>query len=146
MTLLAPPRPVPGSAPRNGLPWKPYHYNGDGTDTLTPDIDAMPLELFSEPNHSHHPLAGPGEPQPHGTVAAYRRHRRRGEKPCEECREAENARCRVYNSTRRKPAAQVVHASANGYPRCGRPRARNVAGPGEEVTCGLCLAYTGGAA
>ena len=143
MTLLTPPRPMLGSVPRNGLTWKPYRYQGTGTDMLTPDIDAMPLEAFAKPSPSHHPLVGPGEMQPCGTVAAYRRHRRRGEKPCDACREAENARSRAYNSTRRKPAAQVVHASQNGYPRCGRSRARNVAGPGEEVTCGLCLAYGG---
>jgi hypothetical protein len=30
----------------------------------------------------------PRELQPHGTVAAYRRHRRAGEAPCEACRVA----------------------------------------------------------
>ena len=30
----------------------------------------------------------PREPKPHGTVAAYRRHQRAGEQPCEPCRQA----------------------------------------------------------
>jgi hypothetical protein len=30
--------------------------------------------------------------RPHGTPAAYRRHYRRGEKPCEACRQAESRR------------------------------------------------------
>lgn len=30
----------------------------------------------------------PREPKPHGTVAAYRRHERHGEQPCQACRKA----------------------------------------------------------
>jgi len=30
-------RPVPGVT-RNGLPWKPYAYRGEGADTLTPEL------------------------------------------------------------------------------------------------------------
>ena len=34
---------------------------------------------------------GPAPTQPHGTLAAYRRHRRRDETPCDACRLAYNA-------------------------------------------------------
>ena len=41
----------------------------------------------------------PRELAPHGTVAAYRRHRRAGETPCDPCREAERRRqARLYEA------------------------------------------------
>lgn len=138
MSVQTLPRPAPGT--RNGLPWKPYVYRGTGEDALTAFIDDWPDEDVAVPV----PAA-----EAHGTVAGYRRHRRRGEKPCEPCRLAENARSAEYSAHRRKPKAQAVHAPAREsapYPRCGRPRARRIAGPGEEVTCGLCLIIAGSAA
>lgn len=45
----------------------------------------------------------PGRPvtQPCGTVAAYRRHRKAGEQPCEPCREAWNELQRVQYQARK---------------------------------------------
>jgi hypothetical protein len=43
----------------------------------------------------------PREPQPHGTLAAYRRHQRHGEPPCEECRAAERQRQRKLYERRK---------------------------------------------
>lgn len=42
--------------------------------------------------------------RPHGTVAAYRRHYRHGEEPCESCRQAK-ARAQADYRDRRKRAA-----------------------------------------
>lgn len=85
---------------RNGLPWKPYTYRGTGQDTVTAGIDfAVP----PEPAHR-----GRRPARPCGTTAAYKRHIRRGEKPCEECRQAEKRRHAdwpgrdAYNEARRQ--------------------------------------------
>lgn len=45
----------------------------------------------------------PGRPatQPCGTTAAYRRHERRGEPPCQPCRDAEAERQRALYARRR---------------------------------------------
>ena len=43
--------------------------------------------------------------EPCGTLAAYRRHSRRGEKPCDACREARNAANRVRTWRRAKSEA-----------------------------------------
>lgn len=43
----------------------------------------------------------PRDPAPCGTYAAYRRHKRRGEQPCDACREAYNERQRENYRRRR---------------------------------------------
>ena len=48
--------------------------------------------------------------EPHGTVAAYRRHYRRGQKPCQLCREAESA----DNKRRRLARKENGNASSAG--------------------------------
>jgi hypothetical protein len=54
-------------------------------------------------NHRH------SEPQPCGTVGAYSRHRRNGERPCEACRAAVRAYNREYEQRRRElPPAPPV--------------------------------------
>lgn len=45
--------------------------------------------------------------KPHGTLAAYRRHNRRGEKPCRPCREAHNAYNREWMRARRRAEAEA---------------------------------------
>ena len=54
----------------------------------------------------------PFELKPCGTDAAYRRHRRHGEKPCDTCREAHNARKR---KTDRGPRLPAPHGTASKY-------------------------------
>ena len=75
-------RPEPGSMPRNALPVRLYAYRGTGRDELTAFMDDEP-ETFP-----------PGRPvsQPCGTPAAYKRHLRHGETPCDDCRQAERVR------------------------------------------------------
>lgn len=54
---------------------------------------------------------GRGRPaiQPHGTHAAYRRHRYAGEEPCQECREAVSERNRRhYQQRKARQAAAMV--------------------------------------
>lgn len=50
--------------------------------------------------------------KPCGTLAAYRRHLRHGEQPCDECREENNARRRKPGGKPRKPAE---HGSSRMY-------------------------------
>jgi hypothetical protein len=52
--------------------------------------------------------------KPCGTPAAYRRHLRHGEKPCDECREAENSRNRVPGG---KPFQPAQHGTISKYHR-----------------------------
>ena len=65
----------------NGAPeFRPYTYRGTGQDTLTAWMDSR----------SYTPR-GPSAGmilKPCGTVAAYKRHRRRGEMACPACAEA----------------------------------------------------------
>jgi len=79
--------------------------------------------------------------KPHGTLAAYRRHFRRGEKPCPACRRANAAVQR-----QKREAAMAVHFGYvpelfAAHPSCGH---REDAGPLKltsdpaEVTCGVC--------
>ena len=90
-------RTMPGTVPRNGLPWKPYEYHGTGTDTLTPpDYAALLDEIERQETERQHAVmtwasaarAGRVPLQPCGTTAAYQRHMRRHEEPCWPCREA----------------------------------------------------------
>jgi len=81
--------------------------------------------------------------RPHGTLAAARRHYRRGEAACEACRQAEAdaRRDRVAAGWVRPPRVGHVHAVPGGAVKalCGI-RARNTTDLLHEVTCGLCLA------
>lgn len=43
----------------------------------------------------------PRELQPHGTVAAYQRHKKHDEKPCRECMDAWNEEMRRYKAQRK---------------------------------------------
>lgn len=45
---------------------------------------------------------GPAPTQPHGTLAAARRHERAGEPLCEPCRAARNAAARRYYESRKR--------------------------------------------
>ena len=88
-------RPVPSTAPLNGLPgWKPYVYRGTGSDTLTAFMD--------EPESQFENLPGGRPLAPCGTPGAYRRHYRRGEPVDEECRQAG---CRDKTDRNRKRRA-----------------------------------------
>jgi hypothetical protein len=57
--------------------------------------------------------------KPHGTLAAYRRHERAGEKPCDACREFYNRQRRENSPVRlAEQALQELHASmGEGYVR-----------------------------
>ena len=89
-------RAMPGTTPRNGLPFKPYAYSGGDTDTLTPpELQAQLDEQF-----------GPDEPEwPHGTRWQYRRGCR-----CRGCRDAESVRRSRYRRYR-----QLSKCGACGY-------------------------------
>lgn len=81
------PQLMPGTAFRNGLPpLKPYVYRGTGQDELTAWMD----ELEDEAPAPRGRVAS----SPCGTSAAYRRHRRRGERACAACLAAERSRAR----------------------------------------------------
>jgi len=43
--------------------------------------------------------------RPHGTAAAYRRHHRRGEKPCESCRQFKARDMQDWKARKREAAA-----------------------------------------
>lgn len=47
-------------------------------------------EFINDPSRFHTDSGGGYKLQPHGTLAAYRRHYRRGEKPCTACKSAFN--------------------------------------------------------
>lgn len=80
MTLLTPPRPVPGSVPRNGLPWKPYRCQGTGKDVLTAFMDD---ECWCA-----------------GDISAYNAHLRLGEPTCARSRAANAAANRRQHAAR----------------------------------------------
>lgn len=46
--------------------------------------------------------------KPHGTIAAHRRHYRRGELPCESCRQAACRNAADYRERRLKAAAEAA--------------------------------------
>jgi hypothetical protein len=59
---------------------------------------------------------------PHGTLAAYKRHRRRGESPCDACRAVRNAdQRRLYGAARRDLGAPsnalAPHGTTSAYKR-----------------------------
>lgn len=84
-------------------------------------------------------MTAPWARRPHGTTAAYKRHYRIGEKPCESCSQA-NALARAEQ----RASTAAVHADrGNGTTRCGRSRVRLAAVP-SEVTCRHCKAITEG--
>jgi hypothetical protein len=66
----------------------------------------------------------PGYLKPHGTIAAYRRHYRLGEKPCEPCRQAESRRHADRSPEQRHAyylaslPAPIVHLG-RAIPACG---------------------------
>ena len=57
----------------------------------------------------------PRELKPHGTVAAYYRHWRRGESACEPCRSAIAADRREQRKRNRKPRPVVECGTTSGY-------------------------------
>ena len=72
---------IPGGAELNGLPWKPYRYQGTGEDTLTAFMDAEPV-------------------WPCGTPLGYSRHKNKREPKCQDCIDA-------YNRMRREQYAEA---------------------------------------
>lgn len=86
----------PGLVPyRNDLTVRFYVYNGTGADELTPELDEVPDDPRAAVDRKGRDLA------PHGTAAAYRRHYKHGEKPCEPCRVAGNIDRAERNERRR---------------------------------------------
>lgn len=59
-----------------------------------------------------HTGRGPAATQPCGTPAAYRRHKRRGEQPCPECREVYNRAASITKAARREARRAVKAAAA----------------------------------
>jgi len=93
-------RPMPGTVPRNGLPWpKPYAYRGCGVDTLTPELGDD--ELFA-PVDTSCPCGG--------TTYGYRQHLKAGEKPCPASRDTVN----IYERERHRQKA-LSRCSGCGY-------------------------------
>lgn len=96
---------LPGAPVRNGLPFRPYRYQGTGADVLTPFLDDEPGDQDARDLE-----AGL---KPHGTPAAYRRHRRRGEPACRACLDGEAERQReakgspAYAARRREKYADA---------------------------------------
>lgn len=87
----------------NGIPWQPYTYRGTGQDTLTAWMDNLPERTLRHPG-------GFRIPKPCGTTAAYQRHRRKGERPCDACLEAmrleyQHSQRRETRNARRREAA-----------------------------------------
>lgn len=124
-------RPAPAVVIPNGLTWKPYVYRGRGYDVLTPHLG----DPFEDPYEDEAPRAGRRAAAPCGTTAAYARHVRHGEKPCEPCADAERDR-------RFERAQTALHRDlGNGSPRCGATAKRELrmAKPGEDVTCSRCI-------
>lgn len=99
---------------RNGLPFRPYVYQGTGKDTLTPaELQAL-LDLDPDlPDRPGRNL------RPCGTEAAYRRHLRLEGKPvlCELCLARERQR-----NDDRKAAAVAAYAEAVAEMAAGRAR------------------------
>jgi hypothetical protein len=70
-----------------------------------------------EPDRMHNPVPAVTTPAPkavrvslaaHGTMSAYRTHYRRGEPPCDECREANRQHTRAYRARKAKPGLPKV--------------------------------------
>lgn len=105
-------RPAP-AVTRNGLPgWKPYVYQGTGTDTLTPHLDTGEL-----PSDLQQCYCG-------GDMRGYRQHLADGEKPCRESRD--------YVNTYHRERARLKRLSACtscGY-RVGSQNCRSLCGGG----------------
>ena len=79
--------------------------------------------------------------RPHGTPAAYRRHYRRGTPLCDFCRQG---RKQLSAERYAQTVVYAVHADAgNGTARCATLGAREVAAPGQQITCGRCKAIRG---
>lgn len=57
---------------------------------------------------------GPMWLAPHGTPAAYKRHQRAGERPCDACYRAEQIRAEPYNAARRAASSAAAQASRAG--------------------------------
>ena len=106
------------SVGRNGMPERVnYAYRGTGRDTLTgwlADAELAPYAVEYEQWIPDFARGSSGRPatRPCGTQAAYRRHKRHGEDPCEDCRRA-NARGtqdRVINAVRRERYRDAIAA------------------------------------
>jgi hypothetical protein len=79
--------------------------------------------------------------RPHGTPAAIRRHIRRKTPLCDSCRQGSK---RISAEKWAATATYVVHAdSGDGTARCAAHGAREVAAPGQDVTCKRCKAIRG---
>lgn len=101
----------------NGLPWVPYVYRGTGKDTLTPELgDAFDVTAYV---HDAGLL-------PHGTPAAYRRHRRRGEEACRPCKDAENLRQATWKSSAEYAERRRQRYAAAISEGLSRPEAQSV--------------------
>lgn len=79
------------------------------------EIECAPCgEKFGRPVQARPPR----ELKPCGTPAAYRRHLRYGEKPCDACREAEYSRNRVPGGKPFQPAQHGTVSKYHGGCRC----------------------------
>lgn len=90
--------------------------------------------------------------KPHGTPAAYQRHRRLGEDACPPCKQAEALRSAIRQERRAAvpahPYAAAVHyrwapdpavyGQPRGYPACGRPADVTLTSDPAQVTCRQC--------
>lgn len=97
---------------RNGLPEpRPYVYRGTGVDLLTPYLDGLPEPEPVPP--------GPPAVKTCGTQAAYRRHLRRGEPPCEDCKKASARDTQDRSRRRRCGDCGYLCSSLNHKTLCG---------------------------
>ena len=128
MTLIAPPRPVLGSVPRNGLTWKPYRYRGTGTDVLTAFMDDGPDEYLTVAE----------DRAPCGTERAYAQHRRHGEPIDAACRAADT---RASLDRRRRRRERYAGARDAGLSRTQAQTARDSALRCDD--CGYLLKSAG---
>lgn len=69
--------------------------------TARPDIARIALELATE-------IGGPKSLRPHGTHAAFNRHKNNGEEPCQECRVGERTYQRLRARRDREAARQMA--------------------------------------
>lgn len=122
-------RPAPPVTLPNGLAWKPYVYGGTDRDVLTAFMD----------EEDDGPLRA--SLAPHGSPGAIRRHHRLKTPLCDACHEGQKQRAAErYAQT----VVYALHAAAgDGTPRCATRGAREVAAPGQEITCGRCKAIRG---
>lgn len=74
-------------------------YTAAGWRISFPDDDSV----LTIPLADHDDFSGPRITQPHGTHAAFNRHRKRGDKPCRQCRDGERAyQAERHNQRRRR--------------------------------------------